>query len=104
MIKSEEMLYLYIAGKLLERLLEQWARDKMAAKFADDIFKCIFLIEKVWISIKISPKFVPKDPINNMATDNGLVPNRRQAIIWTSDGLFYWSIYDAFMRHSASMS
>ena len=28
--------------------------------FADDIFKCIFLYENVWIPIKISMKFVPK--------------------------------------------
>ena len=34
--------------------------------FADDIFKCIFLNENVWIPIKISLKFVPKGPINNM--------------------------------------
>ena len=34
--------------------------------FADDIFKRIFFNENVWISIKISLKFVPKDPINNI--------------------------------------
>ena len=28
--------------------------------FPDDIFKCIFLNENVWIVIKISVKFVPK--------------------------------------------
>ena len=33
--------------------------------FADDIFKCIFSNENVWILIKISLKFVPKGPINN---------------------------------------
>ena len=32
--------------------------------FPDDIFVCIFLNENVWISIKISQKFVPKGPIN----------------------------------------
>ena len=32
--------------------------------FADDIFKRIFFNENVWISIKISLKFVPKGPIN----------------------------------------
>ena len=31
---------------------------------ADDIFKCIFLNENVWIAIEISLKFVPKGPIN----------------------------------------
>ena len=34
--------------------------------FPDDIFKCIFLNEKAWISLKISLKFVPKVPINNI--------------------------------------
>ena len=34
--------------------------------FADDIFKCIFLNENVWISIEISLKFVPKGPIDNI--------------------------------------
>ena len=32
----------------------------------DDIFKCIFLNENVWILLKISLKFVPKVPINNI--------------------------------------
>ena len=30
--------------------------------FLDDIFKCIFLNENIWISIKISLKFVPQGP------------------------------------------
>ena len=34
-------------------------------RFADDTFKRIFLNENVRISIKISPKFVPKGSINN---------------------------------------
>ena len=34
--------------------------------FPDDIFKCIFLNENVWISMKIPLKFVPKGPINNI--------------------------------------
>ena len=29
--------------------LAHWGRDKMAAKFADDIFKCIFFNENIWI-------------------------------------------------------
>ena len=35
-------------------------------RFADDVFKCIFLNENVWISFKMSLKFVPKVPINNI--------------------------------------
>ena len=33
---------------------------------ADDIFKCIFLNGNVWILIKISQKFAPMGPINNI--------------------------------------
>ena len=56
--------------------------------FADNIFKCIVLNENVWIVIKISLKFVPKGPNNNIpafSLDNGLVPSRQQAIIWNKD-------------------
>ena len=35
--------------------------------FPDDIFKCNFLNENVWILIKISLNFVPKGPINNIS-------------------------------------
>ena len=34
--------------------------------FEDDIFLRIFVNENIWIPIKISMKFVPKDPINNI--------------------------------------
>ena len=36
--------------------------------FPDDTFKCIFFNENVWILIKMSLKFVPKGPINNIPT------------------------------------
>ena len=35
--------------------------------FADDIFWCIFVNEKFCILMKISPKFVPKGPIDNIS-------------------------------------
>ena len=33
----------------------------------DDTFKCIFLNENVWIPTKISLKFVPRGPINDIS-------------------------------------
>ena len=39
--------------------------DEMAAILADDIFRCIFVNEKICIFIKKSLKFVPKVPIDN---------------------------------------
>ena len=35
--------------------------------FADDIFKGIFLNENVWISLKISLKFIPEGAVDNIA-------------------------------------
>ena len=35
--------------------------------FPDDIFKWIFVNKDAWISIKISLKFVPRSPINNIS-------------------------------------
>ena len=47
--------------------------------FADDIFKHIFFNENVWILIKISLKFVPKGPINN-------IPALVQVMAWRRPG------------------
>ena len=38
-----------------------------SSHFPDDIFKCIFVNENICISIKISLKFVPKGPVNNIS-------------------------------------
>ena len=47
--------------------------------FPDDIFKCIFLFENVWIWIKISLKFVPMVRINN-------IPALVQIMVWRRIG------------------
>ena len=39
---------------------------QIGGHFPDDIFKCFFLFENVWIGIKISLKFVPKVRINKI--------------------------------------
>ena len=41
-----------------------WRPRQNGRHFPDDIFKWVFLIENVWIAIKISPKLVPKGLIN----------------------------------------
>ena len=46
---------------------------------ADDLFKCNFLNENVWIPIKISLKFVPKGPSNN-------IPALVQIMAWRRPG------------------
>ena len=47
--------------------------------FAEDILKCIFLNENVWILIEISLKFVPKGPIKN-------IPALVQMMAWRRPG------------------
>ena len=47
--------------------LTHWGRDKNGRHFPGDIFKCIFLNENIWISIKISLKFVYQGPIKNIS-------------------------------------
>ena len=64
-------------------LRDQWVntlRPKQNCRhFAGDIFKCIFLNESVWISVKISLKFVPKGPINS-------IPASAQIMAWGRPG------------------
>ena len=47
--------------------------------FPDDIFKCIFLNESVWTSIKVPLKFIPKGPIDN-------IPALVQIMAWRRPG------------------
>ena len=35
--------------------------------FTEDIFKCIFVNENVWISIDIAPKFSTGGPVDNIS-------------------------------------
>ena len=54
-------------------------RPRRNEHFADDIFKRIFFNENVWITIKISLKFVAKGPINN-------IPALVQIMAWRRPG------------------
>ena len=54
--------------------LTHWSWDKMGANF-----KCFSLNENGWILIKISLKFVPKGPINN-------IPALVQIMAWRRPG------------------
>ena len=64
--------------------------------FPDDIFKCIFLNENRWISIKIALKFVSKVPINN-------IPVLVQMMAWRRPGDKPLS-EPMMVSHAASMS
>ena len=93
------------------RIMQQWWPPSLVntfrprqngRRFPDDIFKCIFLNENIWILIKISLKFVPKWPINS-------IPTLVQIMAWRGPGdkplsepmMVYF--VDAYMRLLASM-
>ena len=63
--------------------MPQWVKTlrlrQNGCYFTDDIFKRIFLNENVWILIKISLKFVPKGPIND-------IPALVQIMSWYRSG------------------
>ena len=64
-------------GVKISRWLNTLRPRQNGRYFPDDIFKCIFVDENVWISIKISLKFVPKGPINNIQALVQMVAWRR---------------------------
>ena len=72
-------------------ILTNWGQDKIAAILADDNFAYNFNEVCSWGS---------NQQYSSIGSDYGLVPTRRQAIIWTNDG---WIFY-AYMRQSAPMS
>ena len=58
--------------------LTHWGRGN-SRYFADDILKCVIWNENVWIWVKISLKFVPLGPINN-------IPALVQIMAWRRPG------------------
>ena len=71
--------------------------------FADDVFKCNFMNENVWIPNKISLKFVHEGPINNISALVQILARRRIGDKPLSEPMMT-QFNDAYMRHSASMS
>ena len=85
---------------------DQWVntlRPRQNGRHFPDIFKCIFLNENLWISIKISLKFVHKGPINNTPALLQTMAWRRTGDKPLSEAMVVCST-DAYMRYSASMS
>ena len=63
---ADDALDSYIALVIKVRAFNTLRLRQNGRHFADDILKCIFLNENVWIPIEISLKFVPKGPIDNI--------------------------------------
>ena len=62
-----------------QTLIQSYHVDDLTHWGRDDIFKCFFLNENVWISIEVSLKFVPKGPLNN-------IPALDQIMAWRRPG------------------
>ena len=73
--RSVHPLYVYFPCPLLNTLRPK----RNEQHFADDIFKRIFIHENVWVPIKISWKFVPNGPVNN-------IPAMFQIMAWRRPG------------------
>ena len=67
---------------------------KNGRRFTEDVFKCIFLNENAWISLKISLKFVPNGSINN-------IPTLVQIMAWrrTGDKPLSEPMMDSLLTH-----
>ena len=94
-INKRNMMALFMHRNCVYYTLRHWGREK-CQPFSRQHFQMDFFKTKCIILIKISLKFVPSGSINNipaLVPDNGLAPVRRQAIIWTNDGLDYWHKY-----------
>ena len=82
---SEYILQLWLCHKIpLQKhqqypMLTHWSRDNMAAISQTTLSSAFFVNENVIISIKISLKFVPKGPINN-------IPTLVQIMAWRRSG------------------
>ena len=72
--------------------LRHWCRHKMDVIF-QTFWNTFYFNEKVWISIVVSLKCVPKVQYCSIDWDHVLAPIRHQAIILVNDGLVYFCIY-----------
>ena len=70
--------------------------------FPDEIFKCIFVNENIWILIKVSLNFVPYGKINNISALVQIMAWRRPSDKPLSEPMMA-EFTDACMRHSVSM-
>ena len=95
-------MYRYV---IISAPLIHWGRDKIDAISLPTFFKSSFLNENIWITIKLSLKFVLRIPINN-------IPALVQLMSWCQPGykplsepmMVRLSPHICVIRHSASMS
>ena len=100
---QDQDLNLYVISWRKHQFINTLRPKQNGRHFGDDILKCIFLNENVWIPIQISLKFISMGIINN-------IPALVQTMAWRRPGdkplsepiIAYFA--DAYMTRSASMS
>ena len=94
MINFTRVLWSNSYSRISVKQLKHTEMETIMAIILQTIFSYSFLYENCCIFIRISLLCFFKCPIKICQhwSDNGLAPNRLQAIIWTIDGLFYWRI------------
>ena len=73
-------LHLWYCSRWMSVCLNTLRPRQNGRHFPDDILKCIFLNENIWIAIKISLQFIPTVPINN-------IPALVQIMAWRRPGV-----------------
>ena len=105
-IVSTATIRCYGTDKVMENVVKyvfNSLRQRQNRRHFADVFKCNFLNENVWIPIRISLKFVPKGPINNIPALVQIMAWRRTGDKPLSEPMMS-QFNNAYMRHSASMS
>ena len=72
--------------------LPHWGRNKMTAIFQTTFSHDFFLMKRREFRLRFHWRLFlgVQSTLFRQCIDNGLAPVRRQAIIWTNDGLVYW--------------
>ena len=80
--------HLSVVLENMEEYVNQIKPEQSHQHFANNIFKCIFLKDNFCILIQRLNKY-----LYSISSDNGLVLDRHQAIIWTNGDAVYLSLY-----------
>ena len=88
-------------------LLTQWSRDKIDAILQTTFSNTIFLMKMFEFRLKFHWSLLPcsqrsNEQYSSIVSDNGLVPNRRQTIIWTNEDRVQRRIYASLVVNEVS--
>ena len=74
--------------------LTYWGRDEVSGIIQTTLSNVFSWIKMFEFRIQFDWSLFPRVQLKqySIGSDNDLVPNRRQAIIWTNDGLSWWRI------------